>query len=176
MTDSKKLPEAVLDHRDRFWLSVEVRGLDECWEWKGKPQKFSYPRFGFERKKVLASHVAYLLTRGEDPHPLNVLHSCDNSMCVNPCHLRRGTLAENNRERAARGRSATGDRHGSRTCPESRPRGEKHPGAKLTPSRIAEAREIYDKGGVSLRKLASGYGVSHAALLSAFRRKTWKNL
>lgn len=35
-----------------------------------------------------------------------VRHTCDNPRCINPKHLIGGTLADNNRDRAERGRSA----------------------------------------------------------------------
>lgn len=35
-----------------------------------------------------------------------VRHACDNPRCINPEHLIPGTLADNNRDRAERGRSA----------------------------------------------------------------------
>lgn len=35
-----------------------------------------------------------------------VRHTCDNDRCINPEHLVGGTLADNNRDRAERGRSA----------------------------------------------------------------------
>lgn len=35
-----------------------------------------------------------------------VRHTCDNPRCINPEHLIGGTLADNNRDRAERGRSA----------------------------------------------------------------------
>lgn len=37
---------------------------------------------------------------------LVVRHKCDNLRCVNPEHLEIGTLADNNKDRAKRGRSA----------------------------------------------------------------------
>ncbi|ACP44084.1 hypothetical protein VPP93_gp13 [Vibrio phage VP93] len=35
-----------------------------------------------------------------------VRHTCDNPRCINPDHLIGGTIADNNRDRAERGRSA----------------------------------------------------------------------
>lgn len=35
-----------------------------------------------------------------------VRHTCDNTRCINPQHLVLGTIADNNRDRAERGRSA----------------------------------------------------------------------
>lgn len=42
----------------------------------------------------------------EDMAGLAVLHECDTPRCIEPSHLRLGTWADNNRDRAAKGRSA----------------------------------------------------------------------
>jgi hypothetical protein len=39
-------------------------------------------------------------------HGLVVRHKCDNPRCIEPTHLELGTLADNNKDRAERGRSA----------------------------------------------------------------------
>jgi hypothetical protein len=38
--------------------------------------------------------------------PEVVMHTCDNPRCLNPQHLKAGTWDENNKDRAAKGRSA----------------------------------------------------------------------
>lgn len=38
--------------------------------------------------------------------PSVVMHTCDNPRCINPAHLVPGTHAENNKDRAKKGRSA----------------------------------------------------------------------
>ena len=50
-----------------------------------------------------AHRIAYLITR-EDPGPAEVLHSCDNTLCVRPDHLSLGTHADNMRDMIAKGR------------------------------------------------------------------------
>ena len=42
----------------------------------------------------------------EDIHGKVVRHKCDNPRCIEPTHLELGTRADNNRDRAERGRSA----------------------------------------------------------------------
>jgi hypothetical protein len=52
---------------------------------------------------VYVHHNGLLL---EDIANQVVRHTCDNPRCVNPMHLVLGTRADNNRDRAERGRSA----------------------------------------------------------------------
>lgn len=42
-----------------------------------------------------AHRVAYILTKGDIPDGLLILHSCGNRRCCNPAHLRQGTQSEN---------------------------------------------------------------------------------
>lgn len=53
------------------------------------------------------------LTRG-----LCARHTCDNAWCINPAHIVAGTWADNNRDRAQRGRSYIGKLGGICRTPE----------------------------------------------------------
>lgn len=78
-----------------------------CWIWKhcklkkkskGK-QEITYGVMGYKgnnREKVIR-----IVKPG--PEELHVLHSCNNKSCVNPSHLRRGTHAENMRDKCVNG-------------------------------------------------------------------------
>lgn len=54
---------------------------------------------------MTAHRLAWVLTWGEIPGKLHVLHTCDNPPCMNPDHLFVGTNADNVRDRHAKGRT-----------------------------------------------------------------------
>lgn len=78
---------------------------DVCLEWPyGKADGYGVLG-GYGAGKYRSAHrVVYQSTRGVVPN--TVMHSCDNPGCCNPYHLSSGTLADNNKDRAAKGRSA----------------------------------------------------------------------
>jgi uncharacterized protein YjcR len=90
------------------------------------------------------------------PEDKVVMHDCDNKLCVNPSHVRPGTIAENQREMAERDRSPWGERNGVR---------------KLTAN---QAREIYAlKGSGTMKSVAEKFGVSEANVWYIWNGKTW---
>lgn len=88
--------------------------------------------------------------------PQVVRHTCDNPRCVNPAHLIPGTVADNNRDRAERGRNAD-------------VRGVLNPRCKLSDGEVAAIRESTETAAV----LAAQYGVSvrHIYKLKAGERR-----
>lgn len=102
-----------------FWERVD-RSKD-CWEWRGYRNWAGYgiihPTPGV---KLRTHRIAYELTHGPIPIGLYVLHRCDNPSCVRPEHLFLGTLADNNRDMAAKGR-AIGWQAGKTACKRGHP-------------------------------------------------------
>lgn len=93
-----------------------------------------------------------------------VLHSCDNTRCINVEHLRLGTHEDNMRDCAERRRAA---------------------GLKLTPEQVADIRATFqpsDKRGRGntnpngLKGLSRKHGVSHSAIRAVVQRETFKHL
>lgn len=64
---------------------------------------------GVRSRCVRMHRLVYCASRGiqlEDIDGQVVRHTCDNPRCINPSHLLIGTRADNNKDRAERGRSA----------------------------------------------------------------------
>ena len=93
--------EFTQDQLDRFWAKVDKSG--DCWEWTGAINNKGYGQIRIHWKCYLAHRASYLIHYGEINKPA-LLHSCDNRKCVRPDHLREGTVKENNRDMADKGR------------------------------------------------------------------------
>lgn len=134
-----------------------------CWIWKGRPHSDKgYGRIkvrGGERK--LAHRFIYERHRGPIPAGMCLLHRCDVAMCVNPDHMFIGTTADNNADRARKGRSARGER-GSNT--------------KLTAAQVLEIRAEPHTACIRQR-LAEKFGVSIHTIADLRCKKTnWSHL
>ena len=134
---------------ERFWPKVDrSAGPEACWPWTGTQNaSLGYGqigRGGMGAGMAYAHRVSYELANGAIPDGMCVLHRCDNPPCVNPAHLYLGTIADNNRDAKAKGRTALGERNGQ---------------AKLTDEQVREIRRIHGSGGVTQRSLARKFGV-----------------
>ena len=153
----------------RFWEKVDVRGPDECWEWKANTVFGGYGSISTgsknkgTRKENRAHRVAYTLVHGPIPTGLNVLHSCDNPGCVNPAHLRADTQSENLKESFTKGRHSVpcsvGRNNAARRLSE------------LTVQRL----RILDRA-LPDHRVAAVLGVSKATIQAIMSRRNWKHL
>jgi hypothetical protein len=55
-------------------------------------------------RTLLAHRLSYLLAGGDFGHAV-VMHLCDNPRCVNPAHLRGGTMRDNVQDMLVKGRN-----------------------------------------------------------------------
>jgi hypothetical protein len=184
---------------DRFWEKVDKNGpipphrpeLGPCWLWTGARLPDGRGQFHLNGRTEFASVVAYLLTYGPLlPEKPWVLHHCDGGRlcCVCPGHLFAGTHTDNMRDMAAKGRQGTnwtpenrhrlarGERHGTKTHPDSVTRGSRRPTAKLTEAIVIDARLRRMAGLATTRQLAEEAGVSWAIMHKAIRRESWKHV
>jgi hypothetical protein len=122
--------------------------LENCWVWTAGKDKGGYGKYKMRGQHLRAHRVAFMMSTGHEipkgagAHGTCVIHKCDNPSCIRPSHLRLGSNDENMADMVAKRRAARGDRHGSRTHPESVPRGDRH-GLRLHP----EARARGDRHG-----------------------------
>lgn len=144
---------------ERFWSKVEKRGPDACWVWKANKRN-GYGLFSLLGTTISANRMSWILTNGAIPKGLCVCHSCDNRVCVNPKHLWLGTIAENNADKADKGRSNWG---------------ENNPNSKLTEVDVLMIRQRLDEG-ESQTSIAKDYGVSMTMIGYIRTKKSWARL
>ena len=133
----------------RFW--AKVRKTDGCWLWVGARGSNGYGYIRHDGRDCGAHRVSYELHRGPIPSGLQVRHDCDTPLCVNPAHMRLGTVRDNAQDKLRRGR-----------MPDVEPPhyyGEQHPGHKLTSADVTLIKEMRAQG-TPYSTLASVFGVT----------------
>jgi hypothetical protein len=158
--DSREIPLGR-----QFLNGVDKPERNGCILWRGTLRKDGYgvifkSRRQGKQRLVLAHRFAWEITYGTIPSNLQVLHRCDTPGCVNPSHLFLGTMSENMKDKASKGRHFFGSNHNF---------------AKLTESDIAAIRLAY-KNGISQMKLARQYGVCVGNISMIVRRLSWKHV
>jgi hypothetical protein len=149
---------------ERFWSKTERRGADECWHFKTAPSAQGYPRFSHSSTAESASHFSYRLHKGPITKGLDVCHTCDNRLCVNPAHLWLGTRAENMADCKAKGRA----------------RGPNYRGSEIGTSKLNERQVATIKkalaAGRSCASLGRRYHVTGQAISQIKRGLRWTHV
>jgi hypothetical protein len=96
----------------KFWERVNKDGpvpahvpeLGPCWVWTGYVFANGYGGLAPSKLERLYAHrIAWKIYHGEESK-LDVLHRCDNPVCVRDTHLFEGTDADNTADKCAKGR------------------------------------------------------------------------
>ncbi len=140
---------------DQFNESWTPEPFSGCWLWFRAIGRDGYGNVRWNGKLNPAHRISWQINRGAIPPKSCVLHHCDTRTCVNPDHLFLGTHADNNHDRHAKGRTATGETHGR---------------AKLTSEQVNRIRTDSRK----LREIAPEYGVSLALISLIKNNKQWR--
>lgn len=165
-------------------LAVATDKTGDCWLITTSLSN-GYGRVGYYdgpggSRYIAAHHAAWVLASGEPvPKGQQINHVCDVRNCVRnddegvyvvdgvPCrrfgHLFLGTAHLNMVDRSDKGRASTVV-------------GEESHLSKVTDDIVREIRRRYAAGGISQRRLASEYGITHATLQSLIHRRTWAHV
>lgn len=192
------MADIIVTEKDitRFWAKTRRDEVTGCLVWTGARAPAGYGCFRVGGRKQYggatrqAHRVAWTIANGAIPAGLCVCHHCDNPPCVDVAHLFLGTLGDNYADMAAKGREARGDRHGSRTHPESRPvgaahwakripgriaRGERRWSAKLTEASVRQIRSL-SVNGTGPAALARQFGVTPSTIRGVTTGRTWAHV
>lgn len=113
-----------------------------------------------DSRATCASRAAWIMTNGVPPLGVEVCHTCDNRLCVNPAHLWLGTRAENAADMVSKGRSS---------------RGEQCHKAQLNPDKVRAIRAMR-RSGATLVSLAKQFSVAVSTIGYVCRHKSWAHV
>lgn len=148
-----------LQDTDKFWSRVQKS--DGCWLWTGALSGTGYGNLRIGGKYWRAHQVSWVLTYGEIPKGIFVLHKCDNPPCVRPDHLFLGTGLDNTRDASRKYRLHPGERNWS---------------AKLTEDQVKQIRSKQINGRIDVLKLALEFGCSPLTINDIITRRTWRHI
>jgi hypothetical protein len=140
----------------RFWDKVDKTG--EHWLWLASKDGCGYGMFGIRRKIHRAHRIAWVLTNGDIPDGMQVLHACDIRACCRPSCLFLGTHDQNMKDMSSKGRGRTKLQWG-----------EHNPAAKITQA-TADAIKVTPG---PQRKVAALFGVSQSLVCMIRKGKRW---
>lgn len=145
----------------RFWSHVnrEKAKAADCWIWTGHVASTGYGQFGIgSHHRVRAHRFAWLVSRGPIPDGFVVCHNCDNTLCVNPGHLRLDSQAGNILESVRKGRKKVWGLQ------------------KLNAEQVQAIRQTYAAGGTTQKQLARTFGIARNTVSQIVNRKCWAHL
>lgn len=144
-----------VERAQAFWSKVDKSaGEQACWIWNGAVTTHGYGCVAHKGRVLGAHKVAYLISKGDVPQGLQVRHSCDKPLCVNPSHLSIGTLQDNMADKVARGRTQKENPH------------------KLNLEAAREIRRL--RGTSSSGELSQRFGVTQSHVFAIWANRIWK--
>ena len=140
-----------------------VKKTDDCWIWQGRKGRGGYGVFDWKNTGIGAHRASYELFIGNIPDELEIMHVCDNKLCVNPEHLRPGTHLDNMKDMYTKGRrkAVSGERNGN---------------SKLKQEQVISIRKEYAEGNTTFKKLGKKYEVDQALIHRIVKGYIWKTI
>ena len=142
----------------RLWDRLDYTA--GCWRWTGAVDGQGYGQVLHYNQMIKAHRLAWILTHGDIPDDLWVLHRCHSPACCNPKHLYLGPS----------------DSRLAQTAAAPYLRGEQHGRARLTEAQVREIRVRYLSGGITQTTLAAEYGVAQATIHRIVTWEIWEHI
>lgn len=134
-----------------------------CWIWmRGHVGHMKYGNVSYKGRMYQAHRLSYEVFKGPIGPGKIVMHTCDVPSCVNPAHLREGTLLENNQDRDRKGRHRA-------------VRGENCGTSKLTAGQVLGIR-AQRVAGAKLKDIAKDYGIAICTVSAIVNRRLWAHI
>ena len=148
----------------RFWNLVNIKGLEECWEWQASTRGAGYGQFTLSKPKRVIASAHRLAWEMFNNKKLNnrfeyICHECDNPPCCNsnPGHLYLGDCFTNMLDRDNSGHTGRGK-------------------AKLTEDEVLFIRLLWKDRVMTQRAIAKLYSMHKSAIQRIIKRKTWTHI
>jgi hypothetical protein len=143
-------------------VKYKINKKTNCWEVENQKgiswDKWGYPKISFAGQARLLHRIIFSLYEDNNINSSIIIrHTCDNTQCINPEHLIKGTHQDNVDDRVLRGRSAIGINNGR---------------SKLNEKQVKEIRNSNDK----TKFLANKYKVDTRAIYAIRNFLTWKHV
>lgn len=90
-------------HKVAYFIEEKDTGCWECLDIK--PNVRGYIQVKIRGEHLYLHRVVCELTNPTEDRDLHVLHSCDNTKCINPAHVHYGTHEDNMQDKKERGRA-----------------------------------------------------------------------
>lgn len=174
----------LIDRIEKNIVRIPFAG---CWIWTGAGNRYGDLRVNGKNRKT--HRLIWELTNGEIPKGIEIMHSCDIGLCVNPEHLSVGTHQDNMTDMKNKGRARTihGDQHWTRKDPERAKKiarqnmtlvhgfREQNPNAKVT-EHIANSIRTVHTSNPKLRMVDIGsmFGIGREQTRKIVRGIAWK--
>ena len=136
----------------RLWENTRLDFNTMCLEWQGSKDTAGYGQLSINGKLVYVHRLSYESAKGKIPLGLEILHSCDNKICINPDHLSVGTHQDNMTDMASKGRGRS----------------------KFAESDVLEIRRRWANGEQTQTSMAKEFGITQQWINAIILRKAWE--
>ena len=98
----------IFQNMIKYIIRHKKQLINQCWIWQGIKDKDGYGKYaGYGAHRYI-----WCISRNRfQEKGKMIMHTCDNRLCVNPFHLRKGTAKDNSNDMIRKGRSLVGEKH-----------------------------------------------------------------